>query len=143
MAGFAVELDGVDDLVFLQEVMSVLCQQRVDLLHVVLLGQIYGHVPLVEMNAAIDGQLDFATLQGKALGYACDTNKRGNNYCIRLYFGVLKISPYSPVGWCLCYLKFAHSSTQTIYLLLYRYSFGGFYFGAIMQSAKIAKMKCL
>ena len=34
-------------------------------------------------------------------------------HCISLYLGVLKISLYSPAGGYLCYLKFAHSSTQT------------------------------
>ena len=33
-----------------------------------------------------------------------------------------------------------HSSKQTIFSLLYRYLFEGYYFGAIMGSAKIAKM---
>ena len=37
--------------------------------------------------------------------------------------------------------KFAHSSTQIIYLLLYTYLIEGCYFGAIMGSAKIAKIK--
>ena len=44
-------------------------------------------------------------------------------------------------GGYLCYFKFAHSSTQTLYLLLNRYIFEGCYFGAIMGSAKIAKQK--
>ena len=34
-------------------------------------------------------------------------------YCIQLYFEVLKFLLYSPAGGYLCYFKFAHSSTQT------------------------------
>ena len=64
--------------------------------------------------------------------------------CIReiLYtalIGVLKISLYSPAGGYLWYFEFTYSSTQTIYLILFRYLFEGCYFGAIMGSAKIAR----
>ena len=41
---------------------------------------------------------------------------------------MLKLSFYSPAVGYLCYFKFAHSSTQTIYLSLYRYLFEGCYF---------------
>ena len=36
-----------------------------------------------------------------------------NTYCTRLSFGVVKISLHSPGGGYSCYLKFAHSCTQT------------------------------
>ena len=51
-----------------------------------------------------------------------------------------------PCGGYLAYFKFAHSRTETIYLLLHvcRYSFEGCYFGAIIHgNAKIAKTKCI
>ena len=46
---------------------------------------------------------------------------------------------YISAGGYLCYFKSANPSTQTIYLLLYRCLFGGFYFGAIMGNMRIAK----
>ena len=51
----------------------------------------------------------------------------------------LRILLYSPAGGHLCYFKFALSSTQTIYLLLYKYLFEECYIVATMGSAKIAK----
>ena len=42
----------------------------------------------------------------------------------------LKFFALQPCWGYLCYFKFALSSTQTIYLLLYRYLFEGCYFGA-------------
>ena len=50
---------------------------------------------------------------------------------------------YSPTGGYLCFFEFGHSSTQTLCLSLHRYLFEGCYFGAIMGSANIAKIKCL
>ena len=50
---------------------------------------------------------------------------------------------YSHARGYLCYFKFGNSSTQIINLSLYRYKFEGCYFGAIMGSAKIGKIKCL
>ena len=35
------------------------------------------------------------------------------NYCIQLWFRVLKISLHSTAGGYLCYFEFAHSSTET------------------------------
>ena len=55
-------------------------------------------------------------------------------------FVVLKILLYSPAEGYLCYLKCAHSNTQTKPCIV-GYLFDGCYVGAIMESAKITKMK--
>ena len=52
------------------------------------------------------------------------------------------MSLHSPAGGYLCYFKFVHSSTQTKPYIS-RISFRRMLFGAIMGSAKIAKIRYL
>jgi len=64
VSSLAVELDGVDHLVLLQQMLGVLGEQGVDLADVVGLGQVDGHVPLVQVHTAVNGRLDVVTLSG-------------------------------------------------------------------------------
>ena len=63
MSSLSVQLYSVDNLVFLQEVRGILCQERVDLTHVVSLGQFYSSVPLIQVNTAVYGLLYVVTLK--------------------------------------------------------------------------------
>ena len=65
------------------------------------------------------------------------------SHCIWLQLRMLVILPYNPDGGYLCFLKIAHSSTQTKQINKAGYLFEGCYFGAIMGCRKKAKIKCL
>ena len=65
------------------------------------------------------------------------------SHCIRFLIWSAKNSLYGPAKRYFSYLKFAHSSIQIIYFFLQSSSFEGCYFGAILGSVKIAKIKCL
>ena len=54
---------------------------------------------------------------------------------------MLKVSLYGPARWYLCYIKFAHSSTQNIHLLLYRYLFAECYHGERENSKNLIPVK--
>ena len=63
------------------------------------------------------------------------------DYCLQLYFGVLKNLLYSPAGGICATLNLC---IQALKLYLYYHKlFEGCYFGAIMGTVKIAKIKCL
>ena len=66
MAGFSVKLNRIQYFVLLQQVLSVLGEQRVYFPYVVRLSQVNSSVPLIQMYAAIDGLLDAITLRNKA-----------------------------------------------------------------------------
>lgn len=63
MSSLPVQLDGVHNLVLLKEVLGVLGQQGVDLPHVVGLGKVYSHVPLVQAHTTVYGSLNMVALQ--------------------------------------------------------------------------------
>lgn len=60
--GLSVELDRLHVVVLVDEVLSVLHEQRADLLHAVLPGQADGEVPLVQADATVHGNLNLSSL---------------------------------------------------------------------------------
>ena len=65
MSSFPVQLNGIEDLVLLQEMLGILGQEWVDLFDIVGFSQIYGHIPLVQSHTAVYGCLDVVTLSEK------------------------------------------------------------------------------
>eukprot|EP00053_Salpingoeca_punica_P010038 m.90374 g.90374 ORF g.90374 m.90374 type:complete len:795 (+) comp15261_c1_seq1:282-2666(+) len=89
----AVELNGLQGLVLAEQMRGVLCQQRVNVHDVVLLGQLHGQIPLVEADADVDGVLDAAGLAVKRhrLRGHPDRGKHGANVAEQLRaFGELR-----------------------------------------------------
>ena len=62
MLGFAIQFDGIEELVLLDESFGVFHEQGLDLADVVTVSQVDSSVPLVELNARVDRLLNFVTL---------------------------------------------------------------------------------
>lgn len=60
-------LNGVDGAVLAEQMGCVLGEERVNLLHVVLVRQLHSEVPLVQLHARVDCLLDLHTKKGREL----------------------------------------------------------------------------